>query len=196
MTTEKRVYVQKSRAAATQTLRQAVSAAFYDFLLVRWVDEITLDAVAAASGTTRRTVIRLFGDKEGVLKAAIGLLRSEGRSRFVLPKDVKGDAAVRALVEHYEVVGDVVLRLLAQEDLHLALRQAMDHGREEHRAWLLERFAAELGGQGRNGGKFAQLVIATDVYAWKLLRRDLRKTPEEVEHLISSMIACIKEQAL
>lgn len=41
------------------------------------IDEITLDEVAASVGTTRQTVIRLFGGKDGLLEAVIGLSELE-----------------------------------------------------------------------------------------------------------------------
>ena len=57
----KRPYRQTARAAAAESLRQRVVTAFNDLLLSRWIDEITLDEVAASAGTTRQTVARQSG---------------------------------------------------------------------------------------------------------------------------------------
>lgn len=186
-----RSYVQKSRAAATRTLREAAVKAFYDLLLVRWIDDITLDEVAAAAGTTRRTVIRMFGGKEGLLEAAIHLLQSEGRPRFLLPQETDVGGAIDALIEHYEVVGDFILHLIAQEDRNAVLRKALDLGRVEHRSWVSDKLGRVLVDDGAKADKLAQLVVATDVYAWKIFRRDLGKTPEEAGSLIAGMVANI-----
>ena len=80
-------------------------------------DEITLDEVAASAGTTRQTIIRLFGGKDGLLEAVMDLLRAEAVPRTSMPADDSGRAALEALVAHYESVGDMVVRLLAQEDV-------------------------------------------------------------------------------
>ena len=69
MSAVKRRYRQTARAASAQTLRQRIVLAFRDLLLARWIDEITLDEVAASAGTTRQSVIRLFGGKEGLIEA-------------------------------------------------------------------------------------------------------------------------------
>jgi hypothetical protein len=43
-------YRQTARAAAAESLRQRIVAAFHDLLLSRWIDEITLDEVALSVG--------------------------------------------------------------------------------------------------------------------------------------------------
>jgi len=47
-----------------------------------------------------------------------------------------------------------------------AVHRAMDIGRRGHREWLQRIFAAPE--------RLAELLVVTDVYAWKLLRRDQR----------------------
>jgi len=63
MPVAKRPYRQTARAAAAESLRQRVVTAFNDLLLSCWIDEITLDEVAASAGTTRlSTTTILDGD--------------------------------------------------------------------------------------------------------------------------------------
>src|ERR1700727_2749559 len=114
----KRPYRQTARAAAAESLRQRVVTAFNDLLLRRWIDEITLDEVAATAHTTRQTVIRLFGGKDGLLEAVVVLIKAEAVPRTSMPGDVSGRAALKALIAHYEAAGDMVVRFLAQEERH------------------------------------------------------------------------------
>jgi len=183
----KRVYRQTARAAAAEELRQRVAAAFYQLLLSRWVDEITLDDVAASAGTTRQTVIRLFGGKEGLLEAIAAIVEEQAEPRISLPSSSSTERALEALIEHYEVMGDVTVRLLAQEERHPALRPILERGRLEHRAWVAKWFGGTMKGIERER-QVTRLVVATDVYTWKLLRRDFGNTRKEVTLLIAGLI--------
>lgn len=183
----KRIYRQTARAEAAEELRQRVATTFYELLLSRSVDEITLDEVAGAAGTTRQTVIRLFGGKEGLLGSIEAVASARAQPRIALPRNLSTRQALRALMEHYEVMGDVTVRLLAQEERHPALRPALERGRREHRAWVAKWFPSSLSGVARER-QITQLVVATDVYTWKLLRRDFGNSRKEVTRLIAGMI--------
>ena len=190
MSAVKRHYRQTARAAAAESLRQGIVRAFHDLLLCRWIDEITLDEVAAAAGTTRQTAIRLFGGKDGLLEAVLDLIRAEAVPRTSLPADVSPRAAVEALIAHYEAVGDMVVRFLAQEERHPALRPLLAQGRNEHRAWVSERFNSSQSALSEleRERQITRLVVATDIYTWKLLRRDFGKSQDEVLHLMVGII--------
>ena len=190
MSVAKRPYRQTARAAAAESLRQRVVTAFNDLLLSRWIDEITLDEVAASAGTTRQTVIRLFGGKDGLLEAVIDLVRAEAVPRTSMPADVSGRAALEALIAHYEAAGDMVVRFLAQEERHSALRPLLAQGRREHRAWVAERFGSMQSGLSEleRERQITRLIVATDIYTWKLLRRDFGKSQDEVLLLMVAMI--------
>ena len=183
----KRIYRQTARAAAAEELRQLVATTFYELLLSRWVDEITLDEVAASAGTTRQTVIRLFGGKEGLLGSVEATASAKAQPRISLPRNFSIKRALRALVEHYEVMGDVTVRLLAQEERHPALRPALERGRREHRTWVAKWFGDSMTGMERER-QITRLVVATDVYTWKLLRRDFGNSQKEVTRLIAGLI--------
>ena len=191
MAQAKRSYRQTARAVAAESLRQRVVAAFRDLLLRRWIDEITLDEAAASAGTTRQTVIRLFGGKDGLLEAVTDLVRAEATPRTAMLGDVSERAALETLIAHYEASGDMVVRFLAQEERHPALAPLLAQGRREHRTWVAERFGSA--GNGLNAAErdeqITRLVVATDVYTWKLLRRDFGKSQDDVRRLMSAMIS-------
>src|SRR5665213_2447118 len=190
MSVAKRPYRQTARASAAETLRQGGVTAFHDLPLGRWIDEITLDEVAVSAGTTRQTVIRLFGGKEGLLEAVIDLVRAEAVPRISMPDDASGRAALRTLIAHYEAVGDMVVRFLAQEERHSALRPLLAQGRHEHRAWVASRFGSTQSGlnEVERERQVTRLIVATDIYTWKLLRRDFGKSQDEVLLLMVGII--------
>jgi AcrR family transcriptional regulator len=190
MSVAKRPYRQTARAAAAESLRRGVVTAFNDLLLSRWIDEITLDEVAAFAGTTRQTVIRLFGGKDGLLEAVIDLVRAEAVPRTSMPADVSTRAALATLIAHYEAAGDMVVRFLAQEERHSALRPLLAQGRLEHRAWVAERFGSTQSdlSELERERQITRLIVATDIYTWKLLRRDFGKSQDEVLLLMVGII--------
>jgi AcrR family transcriptional regulator len=190
MVIAKRPYRQSARAAAAENLRKRIVEAFHRLLLRRWIDEITLDEVAASAGTTRQTIIRLFGAKDGLLDAVMDLVRAEAVPRMSTPADVSVRAALETLIAHYETVGEMIVRFLAQEERHSALRPLLAQGRHEHRAWVAERFGStqcDLSELERER-QITRLIVATDIYTWKLLRRDFGKSQGEVLHLMVSII--------
>jgi hypothetical protein len=88
-------------------------------------------------------------------------------------RDAGGDPqrSIRLLIAHYEKRGAFVLRILAS-DLPGA-RRVVATGRLVHRAWVEEVFAADLPADPAAREELVDLlVVATDVYAWKLLRLD------------------------
>ena len=185
-----RPYRQVARAAATVDTRRRIVEAFETALRDRWMDDITLDQTAVAAGTTRQTVIRLFGGKEGLLEAVADKIAKEVQDRRGLPDQATPAQAARVIVADYEVVGDFIVRLLAQEDRHPVLSSLLNRGRDRHRAWIAETFAPGLPADpAAREARITQLVIAGDVYTWKLLRRDLHFTIETTEALIADLIA-------
>src|SRR5262249_10174077 len=83
--------------------------------------------------------------------------------------------------EHYEHRGDMVLGLLAEEDTDDRARLMCDDGRGLHRRWVEEVFGAVLPTEPVERSRLLDaLVVATDVYTWKLLRRDRGLTVDEV----------------
>jgi hypothetical protein len=109
------------------------------------------------------------------------------------PGDVA--AAVRVVTSDYEVAGAQLLHMLAQEHRYPALSALLDIGRRGHRAWVRWAFAPQLG--ARTGSRRSRLedllVVATDVYTWKLLRLDRglgpRATDSAMTELCEALVA-------
>jgi hypothetical protein len=64
------------------------------------------------------------------------------------------------------------------EPRHPALKAVLDFGRSKHRAWVSTALAEPLSRLDAPTRQRAldKLVIITDVYTWKLLRRDLGRS--------------------
>lgn len=146
-------------------------------------DQISLEQVSLRAGVSVRTVIRRFGGKEGLLAAGVAreLQRTRGERDEAPVGDVTG--AVSVLVEHYEVSGDRVLKLLAEEEHVSSLREIVGMGRALHRDWCARVFAPALAGRGgaERRRRLAQFVAVCDVYMWKLLRRDAGLSRRQTE---------------
>ena len=191
MPAQPRPYRQVARAAAARDTQDRIVSAFAVALQTRWMDEITLDDIAATAGTTRQTVIRLFGGKKGLLGAVAQHMGQEVAARRALPAAATPSQATRALLADYEISGDTVTRLLAQEDRHPELTAILTIGRRQHREWVATTFAHALPRRqsARREALITQLAIVTDVYTWKLLRRDFGHAATDAESLIADMIA-------
>lgn len=159
--------VRDEAAAAT---RASIVRATVDLAYERGDIEMTLQQIAERAETTVRTIMRQFGSRDAVIEAGIEL----GSAEIVAERHDPGgdvDRSIALLVEHYERRGAFVLRILALEQPG-ALRVA-DAGRQVHRAWVGEVFRSQLPtGTSPRDELIDLLVVATDIYAWKLLRVD------------------------
>ena len=181
--TERRPYHQTARAqAAAATRRRILDVATGDFL-ARWYDEVTLAAVAKRAGVSQQTVLNHFRSKEGLLEACIEHIGPEQSRR------AHRDDPVAGVVLDYERGGDATIRMLALEERVPALRAFMERGRAGHRAWIQDAFADRLpaGGPEREQAILTHLA-ATDVYVWKLLRRDMGLSREATTDAMRTMV--------
>ncbi|HEX8654272.1 MAG TPA: TetR family transcriptional regulator [Allosphingosinicella sp.] len=186
----RRAYRQTSRAAAAEATGERILAAFRARLEQGWLEEIRLEDIARDAGVTVQTVIRRFGGKEGLLDVAAQRIGEAVQlRRDVAPGDAA--AAVRAVVRDYEASGDLIIRMLAQEDRYRAMRRIADIGRAGHRAWIGAVFEPWLDPmpEPRRRPAHDALVVATDLYVWKLVRRDMGRDVAELEGLMLRMIA-------
>jgi len=165
-----------ARAEAVAATRERILDAAVALHLERDFGEVGLEEVAGRADTTVQTVLRHFGSKAGMTDAAIR--REHGRIRDERHHVPVNDAAavVRYLSRHYEERGDMVLRLLVEERRSAVAAEIVSRGRALHRDWVAHVFAPRLAPlpAPQRRRRHALLVAATDVYTWKLLRRDAR----------------------
>lgn len=187
-----RPYVMRARADSTEQTRARIVRAAVEVGTETMSLDFGLAEVAARAGTSVQTVLRHFGSRDGLLQAARQLARAEViAERQVPPGDAA--AAVRAIVGHYERAGDWVLAMLAREGRDPAVRKVTSQGRQVHRDWVRAAFAPQLAGRPADDAAVRAdlLLVATDVYTWKLLRRDANLSLPEVERRMLTMISAI-----
>ncbi len=186
-----RPYVMRARADAADGTRQRVLEATADELWERRVSEVRLEDVAARAGVTVQTVLRIFGNKPNLLDSALERLRDRilSQRESAKPGDLEG--IVTALFDHYEQMGDFVVRNLAEEQQLPELRQWLEQGRKAHRLSMQRQFAPQLAALGDKQLVLDCLVIAGDVYTWKLLRRDAGRSRRDAEACVRLLISRI-----
>jgi len=191
-----RRYRQKVRARQTlENGDRIIDSAVRLIKTTRRTADITLDDVSRESGLAVRTILRRFGSRDGVLEAAFAQIKTEFEGLRAPTPAGDLDRALTSLLNQYERIGDLNLRALAQEDQLPLLHRALTDARRIHRAWLEEVFAPDLIGlpRGEREARCIALYAATDVYLWKLLRRDLnldrRRTEEAFRRLVRGVLA-------
>jgi AcrR family transcriptional regulator len=191
----RRPYRQTARAEATEATARRIVEAFGDCVRDRWFDDVTLEEVAARAGVTVRTVVRRFGGKAGLVAGFLQYVAPQIRAqRTAAPGDVEG--AIDRVVALYEEIGDSVVRNLSQESRQPALKTLLEFGRREHRKITAETFAPWLDRLPSKERKRAldALVIATDVYTWKLLRRDMGRSAKNTKSATLSLVQAILDR--
>ena len=100
---------------------------------------------------------------------------------------------MRLLVGTYEDWGDEVLHLLSQERGLPGVNNSVEAGRRYHAEWverafspLLHKLPAAL-----RRRRIGELVAVTDIYCWKVLRRDVGLSRAEVEASLRELIGHI-----
>lgn len=188
---ERRSYQMTARADAAAATGQRILEACVSLFWERISDQFTLDEVASRAGVTVQTVIRRFGNKEGLFSAAVEMETARiGDQRNKAPiGDVPG--AVAILVDHYEEIGLVSMQLLAAEGRTPTVDQVLEQARQAHREWCLrvfEPWVSRWSGKEKRR-RTAQIVAICDVYTWKLLHHDAGLTRTETEQAIIEMLA-------
>ncbi|HEU0299209.1 MAG TPA: TetR/AcrR family transcriptional regulator [Longimicrobium sp.] len=185
-----RGYRMAARADAAARTARDILAATVALWRERPIDEITLADIAGRAGVSVRTVIRRFGSREGVIAACIeadaaGIEAERGQAP---PGSV--EEALDVLLAHYERDGDAVLRTLALEEKLPEAKAIVRAGRAAHREWCARVFAAWLPPptDGAHAIRLDAFVAATDLYAWKLLRRDLHRPATDTARVIRALV--------
>lgn len=160
---------------------QKIIDAMADLWLELPLSELTLDKVSPRSGVTVRTILRKFGSREGLFKACI----EQDGDRFtrkrmqVTPGDLPG--IVDALLEEYEHMGKALIRTLTVEYEFPETQTLLKNARMFHREWCTRVFEPFLPEHTSDNYEtiLSAFIASTEFYLWKLLRKDLGKSPEQ-----------------
>jgi AcrR family transcriptional regulator len=172
-----------------------ILAAAAEIIVTDDFDALSMRRVAAQAGVSLSTVVRHFGTKDALLAAMVAYgdedpERDAYRTRME-PGDI--EAAVRIVVGDYEESGGQLIHMLGQEHRFPALSDLLDIGRRGHRRWVRWAFAPQLAQRrGAARGRMEDLlVVATDVYTWKLLRLDRRLGASATRSAMSQLCAAV-----
>jgi AcrR family transcriptional regulator len=195
MKMKKRRYAMAARAAKAEATKARIRGSAMELYCQRPIEDFTLEEVADRAGVAVRTVLRAYPSKDELVYAALDEMAAGGvYLKPTPPGDIK--AGVSAFFDIYETVGDLVLQRLSDERRRPGLKPSLDQGRENHRDGVKFIFAPQL--EQRRGAArselFSMLVIMTDVYVWKLLRRDMALTRPAAEAIVGKMIFSIIER--
>jgi AcrR family transcriptional regulator len=182
--------VRDERAAATRArIVEAAQDLFADHS-----QEFTVERVASMAAVSVQTALRAFGSRSGLILAAVGTFRAEHGPEQIEHVRIEPfatiDAAVTSLFDDYESIGDRVIRMLAEEHRIAGFAEMSTVGRDMHRQWVEAAFSRRLPrrrGRARRDVVTA-LLAATDVYVWKLLRRDFGLDRAAAEQIVVRLV--------
>jgi AcrR family transcriptional regulator len=182
----------RARAEAVEATRRRIARAAMVRFMAEPYEDVTITGVAAAAGVSHQTVLNHFESKEGLFTAAAALFGSdiERRRESRAPHDA--ESAVAFLVDQFEESGDGNVRLAMLDERIEAVAEALEGGRANHQRGLAEVFADRLPrGAAERRRALAALHAATDVYTWKLLRRDMGMGRRATQQVMTDMVNAI-----
>jgi AcrR family transcriptional regulator len=181
--------VRLTRAELAAATRQRIVTGAHQLLRERPYEDVTLVGIATAARVSHQTVLNHFESKDGVIIAVLDAVQRETAAMLSAPQPGDVEAAVTALVGVYEQMGDIVVGWSSSIQHSPEAEQAMVDWRDYQQHWLIEVFAGSLpAGTAARRRMIAGLTAATDVYVWKLLRRDLRRSRDATEDVVRDLI--------
>jgi AcrR family transcriptional regulator len=171
-----REYRMIRRGAAVAATRERILAATIELGYEELDLDPTLERIAARAGVSVQTVLRRFGSRAALLDEAVAAAQAAVADER-LP--AAAENPLLPLLAHYRLRGTFSLRMLAREDTDARAAEITAVGKRMHRDWVGTAFAGRLARHepGRIEALTDLLVVATDVYTWKLLAPD-RRLPE------------------
>lgn len=185
-----RRYEMRARSEAVAETRRRIVDATGALLRRGWYDEISLKDIASEAGVAPQTIVNHFGTKDAIFAAVLEQEPEPEATRRLTaaPDDI--ESAIELLVDDYEFAGDGIIRVLALEERIPALKPTLDWGRSVQRRWIEDTFPSALAGLDATARRrrFDLLTCATDVYTWKLLRRDRGLSRKETAAAIRQLV--------
>ena len=170
-----RKYEMSARADAAESTGERILDAMRERFAATPYERIRLEDVAADAGVTVQTVLRRFGSKSALMtRMAQRALQSIAEARAAAAHASPVDT-IRALVEHYEVYGSLILKAYSEAPLVDGLPEVAAAGRAYHVQWCRTAFADQLDADQDAAARtlrVAQLVALCDATTWRILRFD------------------------
>lgn len=182
----------RARAEAVEATREHIARTAMQRFLAEPYDDVTIASVARDAGVSHQTLLNHFESKDGLFAAAAERFSAdlaasrEGRTKS------DPESVVALLMEQFERSGDGNVRLALLHERIEAVRAGLEQGRANHQVWLAEVFEDRLPSDPPERRRtLAALHAATDVYTWKLLRRDLGHGRRATQRIMTDMVRAI-----
>src|SRR5688572_6854079 len=187
-----RRYTMRARAEAVEATRERIARAAMQRFLAEPYDDVTIASVAGDAGVSHQTLLNHFESKDGLFAAAAERFSADLAASRAGRATSDPESVVAVLMEQFERSGDGNVRLALLHERIDAVRAGLEQGRVNHQGWLAEVFEDRLPSDpGERRRILAALHAATDVYTWKLLRRDLRHGRRATQRIMTDMVRAI-----
>ena len=184
-----RTYTQTQRAESTLATRERLLGAATAAFSAAVYEDVTLAAIAKEAAVSHQTLLNHFESKEGLFAAVVEGIKESIVDRRAAVEPGSVARVIGYLMEQYEEIGDVNARYSMTADRFPLIAEAMRFGRENHREWLAHQLAHRLPRRGRDRERLlSALHAATDVYTWKLLRRDIGLSRAETASTMTMLV--------
>jgi AcrR family transcriptional regulator len=180
------------RAQNAARTRDNIISATEKLLAEKSLEEISLNAIASQAGVTVQTVLRHMDSRDGCLQAVAEKVHIRVKKQRAINENENISDAIENLIAHYEKEGKLVLNILAQEQSTDSFASELTTiGRNYHRKWVEKCFKPYL--DNRKPEVIDCLIVATDIYTWKLLRKDLGRTRSQTKKAVLKMVNNLTE---
>ena len=182
----------RARAEAVEATRERIARAAMQRFLAEPYDEVTIASVARDAGVSHQTLLNHFESKDGLFAAAAERFSADLAASRAGRATSDPESVVALLMEQFERSGDGNVRLALLDERIEAVRAGLEQGRANHQGWLAEVFEDRLPSDPAERRRtLAALHAATDVYTWKLLRRDLGHGRRATQRIMTDMVRAI-----
>jgi AcrR family transcriptional regulator len=193
MTETKRSYQMSKRAESAAQTERDIFAVTVALWRERPLGDITLEDIAERAGISTRTIIRRYGSKEGLFETCVKYSASDQENNRDQAKVGDIEDIIHCLLTDYEIHGDAMIRTLASEEQLEVARRVLETGRQQHRAWCEKMFAPYL--PAKTDVLYEQellaFIAATELYLWKLLRRDLKHSLSDTRRTFMRLVTSL-----
>jgi AcrR family transcriptional regulator len=182
-----RKYDMSNRSNSAKRTHERIIEATESLLANGPLAEVTLPAIAESANTTVQTVIRHMRSRDGCLNAVAKKVseRIDSQRGNSKPGDV--DSAITDLLNHYEAESNLILNLLEQANRGVTFANDMtERGRIYHRNWVKHCFGPLINSSQKE--TIDSLVVATDIYIYKLLRLDMGRSTKAAKAIIKRLV--------
>ena len=182
----------RARAEAVEATRERVARAAMQRFLAEPYEDVTIASVSRDAGVSHQTLLNHFESKDGLFAAAAERFSADLAASREGRATSDPESVVALLIEQFERSGDGNVRLALLHERIEAVRAGLEQGRANHQVWLAEAFEDRLPSDAAERRRtLAALHAATDVYTWKLLRRDLGHGRRATQRIMTDMVRAI-----